>query len=127
MEVVDTIDKRMHKRHDRFNVNFEAKHTKLDDNGDIIIPDEPVREPIYKNPIYGTKVYISYQVLNIKCVNHLNATIPLDFAKLLGKKVVVWAKPTVFNFVSTFSHNAGQRVQGWNLRASKIQLSGDWT
>ena len=50
----------------------------------------------------------------------------VDFEDMVGEKVIVWASVRKYSFKSTFSHNKGDIIKGWNLYASKVEKNGDW-
>ena len=53
-----------------------------------------------------------------------NINVPTN---LIGEKVEVWVYVKKYDFASTFIHNKGERIIGWNLVLEKIEKNIDWS
>ena len=59
---------------------------------------------------------------DIICVKY-NKNLPVD---IKNEKVVMWVFEKKYDFISTYPHNEGQRIQGCSLHMVKIEKNGDW-
>lgn len=51
----------------------------------------------------------------------------MNIDDLVGEKVAVWAYVKKYNFASTFEHNRGVIIKGWNLVITRIEKNTDWS